>query len=585
LRVADTEVGSLSFDWDGDADRLRISDFKGELYEGSITGSASIPFHSTVAGAAKVTFKDVQSEPLAKDWPSLPLQLEGSVSGSLDGALPAVKANEPRHGTMNLDVQAPKLRVQGLPAERLTGKIGYRDGVVDYQLDGETLGGKFHLDGKVPPAPDEKKEPAKPDQAFEGAFRVEGALLSRLSDALKIPRLAPLRGQVDATLNYRVDGSTLVPTGTGRLTVTRLRWGMTDVADNLRGELRLLSGAVRLENLDGDVAGGSLSGRVQWNYKQPERSFFVLALGRADSAKVLAPFPEVKGGIEALLDVQLRGSLGREWSGTGLVGFATGKASGLTLTDVRMPLEWRLAPKTGNGQVVLRDASAHAASGRIVGQATLDWGLNNRVDGSLRFNDVRLRSLLTELGQTRETGIGRVSGRFTFKGEDVHSIEDLSGDLAASFTQTQASGLPVLRQLTPYLTPGESLTFREGDLRARLSHGIVRVQRLALTSNAALVFAEGNVNLSGKLDLDVKANTRQLAVNPAFLRLFGLRIPAVGPIPVALLLEAGSYLSNRLVNLHVTGTIREPNVQVNATALASEEAVRFFLNRASLPLP
>jgi hypothetical protein len=40
-----------------------------------------------------------------------------------------------------------------------------------------------------------------------------------------------------------------------------------------------------------------------------------------------------------------------------------------------------------------------------------------------------------------------------------------------------------------------------------------------------------------------------------------------------------------LVNLHVTGTIREPNVQVNATALASEEAVRFFLNRASLPLP
>jgi hypothetical protein len=76
-----------------------------------------------------------------------------------------------------------------------------------------------------------------------------------------------------------------------------------------------------------------------------------------------------------------------------------------------------------------------------------------------------------------------------------------------------------------------------------------------------------------------------MGANPNFLRLLGLRIPAAGPIPVSLLLEASTYLSNRTIHLRVTGTVRSPVVQVQPVALLSDEVVRFFINRSSLPIP
>ena len=73
--------------------------------------------------------------------------------------------------------------------------------------------------------------------------------------------------------------------------------------------------------------------------------------------------------------------------------------------------------------------------------------------------------------------------------------------------------------------------------------------------------------------------------DPALLRLLRLSIPAVGPIPLAAINEASSYLSNRTVRLTVTGSIGAPSIQVNASRLLTESAVRFFLNQAPVPIP
>ena len=209
-----------------------------------------------------------------------------------------------------------------------------------------------------------KTPPAKPEQLGEGNFRLEGIQLSRLSESLKLPVLSPLRGQLDLTLTFRHEGFNRIPTGTGRVTLSQLRWGAEGEAENLRGEVRLTADAVRIDNLSGNLAGGTVDGRVQWNYRRTDRSFFVLTFGRVDSAKLLAPFPSLDGRIQAPLDMQIRGSLGRAWSGTGQIAFGRGKVFGLSLTDVRLPLEWRLAPRSGDGEVVIRDASGHAANGQ-----------------------------------------------------------------------------------------------------------------------------------------------------------------------------------------------------------------------------
>jgi translocation and assembly module TamB len=180
-----------------------------------------------------------------------------------------------------------------------------------------------------------------------------------------------------------------------------------------------------------------------------------------------------------------------------------------------------------------------------------------------------------------------VTGRFDFGGTDVRSLDDLTGVLEAGFQQIQALQLPVFQQLAPFLGGGKaSSLFQRGDLRARLARGLVRVERLSFAGTLLQLFADGTVTLQqGRLNLDVIANTGQLGVNPSFLRVLGLRVPAVGPIPVSLLLQATSYLSNRILHLRVTGTLRSPVISIEPLSLLTEEAFRYFLNQSAVPLP
>ena len=69
----------------------------------------------------------------------------------------------------------------------------------------------------------------------------------------------------------------------------------------------------------------------------------------------------------------------------------------------------------------------------------------------------------------------------------------------------------------------------------------------------------------------------------AGLRLLGLRIPAIGPLPISLIRDVGDFLSNRTVRLSITGTTNNPIVRVNVGALLTEQAVRFFLARYVVP--
>jgi hypothetical protein len=322
-----------------------------------------------------------------------------------------------------------------------------------------------------------------------------------------------------------------------------------------------------------------------WNLRQPTRRFLVLSLDRAEASDLLAPFPELADRVQGPLDIRARTSLGRVWTGAGDVTLSRGKVLGVTVTEGRLPLDWAIAPARGYGKLTVRDASAQSAQGRLTGRTNIRWGADSQVDGEVRFVGIRLRSLFSEASESSHVGNGLMDGRFTFKGDQVRTMNDVTGTLSAKLTQTQGLQLPVLSQLSSVVGLGPSATtVQNGDLLANLGGGVFRIQRLTLSNSTLQLFVEGTVTLGGRLDLAVLANTGRLGVNPPFLRLLGLRVPVVGPIPVSLLLEAGSFLSNRVLNLTVTGTVRSPNVQVQVSRLLSEEAVRFFLNK-SLPLP
>jgi translocation and assembly module TamB len=285
--------------------------------------------------------------------------------------------------------------------------------------------------------------------------------------------------------------------------------------------------------------------------------------------------------------MRLRGRLGRDWYGGGEVALGRGRVSGVELVDWRLPFDWAFVPGIGSAQVNVSDSTGQLALGRVVVRANLTWAVGLRVDGHIRFFNVQLRPLVRQVSELSQLGTGQVSGRFDFSGDDVHSVDDLTGTFDARLHQTQALQLPVLQQVTPFLLGGQSSAsvFQTGSLRGRLGGGVFRIDQLSFAGSVLQLFVDGTVTLAGRLNLGVTANTGNLGVNPTFVRFLGLRIPAVGPIPVTLLLEASTYFSNRLVHLRVTGTIRTPIITIEPMSLLTEEALRFFVNRSNVPLP
>src|SRR5262249_20025935 len=94
-----------------------------------------------------------------------------SISGQLDVAADI-------RGTLNpfqLELRASQLRVQGIPIEHAHGSLDYRNQALMYQFEGETLGGRFHLNGEIPAA---KPGPAGSEPP-EGHLQVEGVHLGR----------------------------------------------------------------------------------------------------------------------------------------------------------------------------------------------------------------------------------------------------------------------------------------------------------------------------------------------------------------------------------------------------------------------
>jgi hypothetical protein len=575
LAVQSFKVGTLDFRWDLDPDRLHLSDFAAALYGGQLTGTATLPLKPTVGGKVDLTLGKLNTANLTKDLPQSPVRLEGNAQGSVVVNLPAAGPNGRREITADVAIQAEKLRIQNIPADRLKANVVYRNGAADYKIQGETLGGTFDINGRYPSPP--ANAPGE-----QGRLNVRGIRLSRLADALRMESLRPLAGRFDLDANFTAgDGN---PAASGRLLLSNLSWGGKPLADRFGGAATLAGGVVRMDDLSGQLAGGMVRCRFTYDVRHPERSSAMVVLERIDAKTLLAPFAE-SPPLDGPLEGRLYARLGREWTGQGSIRMGYGKLAGITVRDLQLPIGWDFIPGR-RGQLRLHDASAQASRGRLTGQAEVQWGETARLTGQVRFNGIDVGELISHYSQSQALG-GLATGRIDFAGREMRSIRDLSARVEAKLAQTVPSQTPVFRQVMPMLMPGvgANTQFQSGDLRGTLGGGVFRIERLSLVGDLARIYAEGTVTLQQRLNLDVIANTNQLGIDPAALRLLGIALPAFGPIPLATMNQAVSYLSNRTISLRVTGTIRAPSIQVNPVPFLTDTAVRFFLAQTGVPIP
>lgn len=580
------KVDDLSFAWsfrrDTDKNGLKLERIKAELYGGLVSGSAVVPLAADAAGSAKLRIDYLNVQALAKSLPSFPVRLEGKVSGTVNGELAVAQADRPRSWTTDVELAAPKLRIQGIPAQKLKGTIDSRGGKTSYALQGESLDGTFSLKGDLPPETKEKKEDGP---VGRGRLEVRDATLSGLWDAYNIRGgLAHLRGRFSLNLPYTHTGRDFFPVGNGTFKIVNMRWDDATLGDSLQGDVRLTADALRLYNLTGDAAGGLFLGQFLFGLKANGRSWFNIELQQVEASRLLIPLPAVAAHVKGPVDVNLRGRIGPEWNGSGGATLTRGQVYGMGVTEWRIPLTFNFSPAQGAGELTVRDSVAQIAQGRARFDATLNWGSGLRLAGTLLFYQVDLRALLRHSPELASYASGRVSGRIDLSGSEMRSVNDLRAVVQAKLQQAQALRLPVLRQIAPYLRPGvSSAAFQSGQMKGRLANGIFTVQHLTLIGNLLQLLVEGTVTLAGRLDLEVTAQTGLFGLNPNQQNSVRSRIALVGAIPRLLLFEASSLLANHVVHLKVTGTVRGPSVRVEPLRSLTEDAVRFFFGRLLAP--
>jgi hypothetical protein len=368
-------------------------------------------------------------------------------------------------------------------------------------------------------------------------------------------------------------------TGTGRLTLSRLRWGDVELAETVGGELVLTSEQLQMPNLSGNVAGGLLFGQLNWDLKRPERRRIRLRLQQADMARLLAFWPALAASSDGAVDVRFSSSLGTEWRGSAEVYLTRGTVAGIEAAEWRIPVRLTFLPGSGRGELEVPETQVQAGQGRAQGQVNLTWGDDQRLDAKVSFFGVKLRSLLRPMPELSALAAGDLSGRLELSGNNVRSLDDLTGSLDATMKQGQVFDLPFFRQLARYIAPGQaSSAFQDGALRARLNRGVVKVEYLRLKGPFLQAQLTGTVTLQGRLDMEATANPGLPGEDQATIRLLGMRLPAVGAIPSTVVNQASGILLRRLIHLDINGTVRNPSMQIVPLRNLSGDTLRFFLS-------
>ena len=576
LKIEDVLVQKASFRFAATEKSLAIQDLALDLYDGHVNGAATIPLQENVAGKVNIGLKNVDAAALVKSIPAIPIKVRGQIDGSVQGELPPVKNGASREFVAQIDLQAPKLVVQNVPAEKLVGAINYKPGAIDYKLEGKTLGGSFELEGSVP-----LKGKAAPKK--EGRLEIRNVSIARLLQVFGAnERVANLSGRINLDVKFEHDAEKIIPSGSGTVRLTNVRWQDTAAASDVAGDIILDDDVIRLRELTTSIGSGQLRAAVTVNLRHPERGFFLIKLDNVEASRLLRPWldDQIRGAVQGTI----RGSLGSEIAGRIEVELVRGEVAGLGVTQWRIPATFRYSPTQQQGQIDIAETTAQLASGRASGRASIGFGFATRVDAQVQLVRADMKNLLRETIGSTSLGGGYFTGKIVVKGDNVRGLEDLDGAIDAAFSQTQATAVPVLGDVAPLLGIGGSTTFQKGDMKARLDRGVFRIQRLALEGGLYKVFIDGTADVHGRLNLNVVANTGNLLTNAPGVRLLAVRFPVAGSVPLSLLQESNIFLANRVIYAQVTGSVRSPHTRILPLPTLQQEAIRFFLFSSGVPI-
>ncbi|MDR3632686.1 MAG: AsmA-like C-terminal region-containing protein [Isosphaeraceae bacterium] len=580
FRAGPVALGAVPFRWTTEGDTIVVSGVEARPFGGRLQADVRVPNTAgrPVAGAA--SFEEVDTARLSDAVPGGALKLTGKAGGQVRFTIPP----DVSRLESSVRLAAPDLTFQGIPAEQVQASVQAQKGVLTYDVTAESLGGKVKVRGDFPLT----ALPA--NAAAEGEFRAAGFTLDRVWKILGITGAAAhLEGQgaVDANLRAPREGPDAGLWVHGLAEFRDLRWGRSYPLGHLRGTVALTPTSWWVEPLEGELLGGPASGHL-WGAspaKGPRSLGFEFRIDRAPLERVLAILPALKGKCDGFGSLQLAGRLEEAFRASAELEVPQARVFGIPVSELRAPAELVLTPGAEGGRIQVRRWSARFAGGNLHGDALLRVGGDESFQADVTLANVDVEAVARLVSDSRRSESGHISGRVSLTGPNASDVGRYRGKVALSLTDASLISIPVFREIDKFLGAARGGLFEGGTLNGAIVHKQLLVEPLTLIGRVVQLHATGSVGFEGQLDLDVLINTNQIIpeTGQALVRLIPGLGDALGRRDDASL-RVANYLSNRLLKLHVGGTVRSPSVSADPSVVVADTAVGFFSGVLKLPL-
>jgi translocation and assembly module TamB len=577
LAAGPVTLSDVPFRWTTDGDTITLSGIEARPFGGQITAEARVPLTEGKPAEGSASIRGLDTALLSAAIPGEGLKLTGKADGQVEFHVPSGGSALNATGWLS----APDLTVQGLPAEQVYASVKAHPEALAYEVTAESLGGKIRFKGDIPLA--EKV-------VVNGQLQAVGFALTPAWKALGVSgaaaRLEGL-GAIDANMRQEFGGDDAGLWVHGIAEFRNLGWGRNYPLGQLRGIVAKTPASWRVDPLDGDLLGGPARG-VVWGTSPPDsaRTFeFDFRVDRADLRRVLAFLPLFSQNVEGFGTLRLAGGLGATFRANGDIAVPQARLFRLPVRELRVPAELVVDPGSGAGTVRVRGGSTRFAGGQVRGEGSIRLGTNRSFQGEVVLTGVDLNTLARVLTAARRPASGRISGRLSLNGPDPAEVARYRGRVILDLDDASILSLPILSALDRFLGSASGGIFEHGDLVCTIANKQVIVETFTLKGRIAQLHTTGTVGFDGQVNLVVLINTNQIIPQTGqalVMAIPGLR-NAIGRREQATL-QVANFLSNRLLKLRVTGTVKNPSVSLDPKIVVANTAVAFFAGVLKLPL-
>jgi translocation and assembly module TamB len=577
LAAGPVTLGEVPFRWTTEGATIVLSVIEAHAFGGRLSAEARLPVDPGKPTEGSVSIRGLDTALLSAALPREGLKLTGKADGQAEFRIPSdVSALD---ATVRLS--APDLTIQGFRAEQVQVSVHVEKKVLTYEVTAESLGGKIKFKGDVPLAE---------NAVVNGQFQAVGFALAPAWNALGVSGVATRLeglGAIDANLRDTVSGDDAGLWVHGIAEFRNLSWGRDYPLGQLRGIVAKTPTSWRVDPLDGEMLGGPARG-VVWGTTPPvgaRKVDFDVRVDRADLKRVLAFVPFLSRNVKGSGTLRLAGGLATYFRATADLVVPQAQLLGLPVRELRAPAELAVEPGSGVGTLRLRRWSTRFAGGQLRGEGSIRLGGNRSFQGEVVLTGVDLETLTRVLSEARRPASGRISGRISLNGPDLDQVARYRGKVVLDLDDASLLTIPILSALDRFLGSASGGIFEHGDLVGTIANRQLIVEKFTLQGRLAQLHVTGYVGFDGQVNLVVLINTNQIIPQTGqalVLAIPGLR-NVIGRSRQATL-QVANFLSNRLLKVHVTGTIKNPSVSIDPRIVVADTAVAFFAGVLKLPL-